>query len=117
MMRANHSSYWSLSGGWRVSISLKSAGMNLVIRRRARLPLISASKQSRNAYFGVDCAAQSSVSITPSGAEALMIDIDHDFANPENSRPGFVHALTDHMFEGFLDHASAARTSSSSLVD
>jgi len=31
-------------GGWRVSISLKSAGMNLVIRRRARLPLISASK-------------------------------------------------------------------------
>ena len=44
MSRASHSSYWSFSGGWRASISLKSAGMNLVWRRRARLPLISASK-------------------------------------------------------------------------
>ena len=43
MMRASHSSYMSLSGGWRASMSLKSAGMNLVMRRRARLPLISAS--------------------------------------------------------------------------
>jgi hypothetical protein len=56
MMRASHplvvlilerrvggprSSYWSLSGGWLASISLKSAGLNLVWRRRARLPLIS----------------------------------------------------------------------------
>jgi len=44
MTRASHSSYWSLSGGWRVSMSLKSAGMNLTIRRRGELPLISASK-------------------------------------------------------------------------
>ena len=43
MMRASHSSYRSLSGGWRASISLKSAGMNLVWRRRsndARQPLV-----------------------------------------------------------------------------
>jgi hypothetical protein len=42
--RASHSSYWSFSGGWRASIRRKSAGMNLVMRRRAEFPLISASK-------------------------------------------------------------------------
>jgi hypothetical protein len=41
---ASHSSYRSFSGGWRVSVGLKSAGVNLTILRRARLPDISASK-------------------------------------------------------------------------
>ena len=36
----NRSDVWA----WRVSITRKSAGMNFSIHRRARLPLISASK-------------------------------------------------------------------------
>ena len=46
MTRASHSSYWSFSGGWRGSISLKSPGMNFSVRRSAELPLICASKLS-----------------------------------------------------------------------
>jgi hypothetical protein len=44
MTRASHSSYWSFSGGERASNNRKPPGMNFIIRRRAELPLMRASK-------------------------------------------------------------------------